>query len=200
MKPIWAEIIRKHTNLHSHHKLVWLCLCLRKDPDSQILLEEQLVHLGGNDPGVWHGWCRALQHAKLDVIPSNTLEFRAWKNSIILLFGCLDISFLRKGGSIPTLFIDSSRFRLGFRCLSPFFVFLVPIPVSLFLFSFLLRKRVLFHYNLLILPDFPTLVSVLLSSLVRCCLLSSFFSLRKWVLCYYNLMVPFDLLVPLDSG
>ena len=108
-----------------------------------------MVHLGGDDPG-WgnddddkneeelivdptpKSECdmvdgRALQHAKLDVIPSNALEFRAWKNSIILLFGCLfgclDISFLRKGGSIPTLFIDSSRFRLGFRCLSPFFVF-----------------------------------------------------------------------------
>ena len=35
---------------------------------------------------------RALQHAKLDVIPSNASEFRAWKNSIILLFGRLDIS------------------------------------------------------------------------------------------------------------
>ena len=34
----------------------------------------------------------ALQHAKLDVIPSNASEFRAWKNSIILLFGRLDIS------------------------------------------------------------------------------------------------------------
>ena len=36
---------------------------------------------------------RALQHAKLDVIPSNASDFRAWKNSIIiLLFGHLDIS------------------------------------------------------------------------------------------------------------
>ena len=35
---------------------------------------------------------RALQHAKLDVIPSNASEFQAWKNSIILLFGRLDIS------------------------------------------------------------------------------------------------------------
>ena len=35
---------------------------------------------------------RALQHAKLDVIPSTASEFRARKNSIILLFGRLDIS------------------------------------------------------------------------------------------------------------
>ena len=35
---------------------------------------------------------RALQHAKPDVITSNASEFRAWKNSIILLFGRLDIS------------------------------------------------------------------------------------------------------------
>ena len=35
---------------------------------------------------------RALQHAKLDVIPSTASEFRAWKNSIILLFGRLDVS------------------------------------------------------------------------------------------------------------
>ena len=35
---------------------------------------------------------RALQHAKLDVIPSNASDFRAWKSSIILLFGRLDIS------------------------------------------------------------------------------------------------------------
>ena len=162
MKPIWAEIIRKHTNLYSHHKLVWLCLCLRKDPDSQILLEEQLVHLGGNDPGWGNNNDnkdkeelivdptpkserdmvdgRTLQYAKLDSIPSNTSEFRAWKNSIILLFGCLDISFLRKGGSIPTLFIDSSRFRLGFRCLSPFFVFLVPMLISLLLSSFFAQE------------------------------------------------------------
>ena len=35
---------------------------------------------------------RALQHAKLEVIPSNASEFRGWKNSIILLFGRLDIS------------------------------------------------------------------------------------------------------------
>ena len=84
---------------------------------------------------------RALQHAKLDIIPSNTLEFRAWKNSIILLFGCLDISFLRKGGSIPILFIDSSRFRLGSRCLSPFFIFLVPILIFLFLFSFFAQEK-----------------------------------------------------------
>ena len=82
----------------------------------------------------------------------------------------------------------------------PFSFFWCRYLSRFFCFLFLLRKRVLFHYNLLILPDFPTLVSVLLSSLVRCCLLSSFFSLRKWVLCYYDLMVPFDLLVPLDSG
>ena len=35
---------------------------------------------------------RALQHAKLDVIPANASEFRAWKNSISLLFGRCDIS------------------------------------------------------------------------------------------------------------
>ena len=35
---------------------------------------------------------RALQHAELDVIPPNASEFRAWKNSIILWFGRLDIS------------------------------------------------------------------------------------------------------------
>ena len=35
---------------------------------------------------------RALQHAKLEVIPSNASDFRGWKNSIILLFGRLDIS------------------------------------------------------------------------------------------------------------
>ena len=34
----------------------------------------------------------ALQHAKRDVIPSNASDFRAWKNSIILSFGRLDIS------------------------------------------------------------------------------------------------------------
>ena len=48
------------------------------------------------------------------------------------------------------------------RCLSRFFCLL-----------FFFRKGVLFHYNLLKLPGFPTLVSVLLSSLVRC--LSPFF-------------------------
>ena len=36
-------------------------------------------------------YSRALQHAKLDVIPSNASAFRTWKNSIILLFGRLDI-------------------------------------------------------------------------------------------------------------
>ena len=35
--------------------------------------------------------CRGLQHAKLDVIPFNASEFRTWKNSIILLFGRLDL-------------------------------------------------------------------------------------------------------------
>ena len=35
---------------------------------------------------------RAFQHAKLDVIPSTASDFRAWKNSIILLFGRLDVS------------------------------------------------------------------------------------------------------------
>ena len=35
---------------------------------------------------------RALQHSKLDVIPSTASKFRGWKNSIILLFGRLDIS------------------------------------------------------------------------------------------------------------
>ena len=42
------------------------------------------------------GDSRALQHAKLDVITSNASKFRGWKNSIILLFGRLDISMKKK--------------------------------------------------------------------------------------------------------
>ena len=43
------------------------------------------------------GDSRALQHAKLDVIPSNASEFRGWESSIILLFGAL--AFLKKKSS-----------------------------------------------------------------------------------------------------
>ena len=35
---------------------------------------------------------RALQHAKLDPMPSSAADFRSWKNSLILLLGSMEIS------------------------------------------------------------------------------------------------------------
>ena len=56
---------------------------------------------------------------------------------------CLPSSlfFLQERGSVPSWFAGSSWFRLGFRCLSPFFS-LLPF----------LRKGVLFHHDLLVPP------------------------------------------------
>ena len=66
--------------------------------------------------------------------------------------------FPQDRGSVPSRLAGSSWFRLGFRCLSPFFSLL----------SFL-RKGVLFHHDLLV-PlgsgGVPVLVSLLLTSLV----------------------------------
>ena len=117
--------------------------------------------------------------------------------------------FPQERGSVPSWFAGSSWFRLGFRCLSPFFSFL----------SFL-RKGVLFHHDLLVplgsgwvpvlgLPSSLFFLSSGRGSVpswfagsswfrlgFRC--LSPFFSflsfLRKGVLFHH------DLLVPLGSG
>ena len=59
----------------------------------------------------------------------------------VLVSLLLSSSFPQDKGSVPSWFAGSSWFRLGFRCLSPFFS----------LFSFL-RKGVLFHHDLLVPP------------------------------------------------
>ena len=61
--------------------------------------------------------------------------------------------FPQERGSVPSWFAGSSWFRLGFRCLSPFFSLLWLRCLSPFfaLFPFL-RTRVLFHHDLLVLP------------------------------------------------
>ena len=69
-----------------------------------------------------------------------------------VLVSLLLSSFFRQGrGSVPSWFAGSSCFRLGFRCLSPFFSLLWFRCLSLFfsLLSFL-RKGVLFHHDLLV--------------------------------------------------
>ena len=60
--------------------------------------------------------------------------------------------FPQERGSVPSWFAGSSLFRLGFRCLSPFFSLLWFRCLSPF-FSLLcfLRKGVLFHHDLLVL-------------------------------------------------
>ena len=80
--------------------------------------------------------------------------------------------FLLETAFVPSWFAGSSWFRLGFRCLSPFF----------FLLSFL-RKGVLFHYDLLV----PLGVGWGSGA----CLPSSLLSfLRKGVLFHHDLLVP----------
>ena len=138
--------------------------------------------------------------------------------------------FLLETAFIPSWFAGSSWFRLGFRCLSPFFFsllsflrkgvlfhhdLLVPLgsgwgsgaclPYSLFfgsgaclpssLFFLSSGKRfcsILICWFLLVPAGVPVLVSLILSSLVRC--LSPFFSLlsllRKGVLFHHDLLVP----------
>ena len=74
----------------------------------------------------------------------------------VLVSLLLSSFFPQERGSVPSWFAGSSWFRLGFRCLSPFFSLL----------SFV-RKGVLFHHDLLVPPvpaGVPVLVSLLLSS------------------------------------
>ena len=59
----------------------------------------------------------------------------------VLVLLLLSSFFPQERGSVPSWFAGSSWFRLGFGCLSPFFSLL----------SFL-RKGVLFHHDLLVLP------------------------------------------------
>ena len=59
--------------------------------------------------------------------------------SIMICWFFLSSFFPQEKGSVPSWFAGSSWFRLGFRCLSPFFSLLSS-----------LRKGVLFHHNLLI--------------------------------------------------
>ena len=86
----------------------------------------------------------------------------------VLVSLLLSSFFPQESGSVPSWFAGSSWFRLGFRCLSPFFSLLWFRCFSPFfsLLSFL-RKEVLFHHDLLVLPGpagVPVLVSLLLSS------------------------------------
>ena len=93
----------------------------------------------------------------------------------VLVSLLLSSFFPQERGSVPSWFAGSSWFRLGFRCLSPFFSLL----------SFL-RKGVLFHHDLLAPPGSGWGSGA--------CLPSLFFFLRKGRLFHH------DLLVPLGSG
>ena len=70
-----------------------------------------------------------------------------------VLVSLLSSFFPQERGSAPSWFAGSSWFRLGFRCLSPFFSLLWFWCLSPFfsLLSFL-RKGVLFHHDLLVPP------------------------------------------------
>ena len=71
----------------------------------------------------------------------------------VLVSLLLSSFFFEERGSVPSLFAGSSWFQLGFQCLSPFFSLLWFWCLSPFfsLLSFL-RKGVLFHHDLLVLP------------------------------------------------
>ena len=71
----------------------------------------------------------------------------------VLVSLLLSSLFPQERGSVPSWFAGSSWFRLGFRCLSPFFSLLWFRCLSPFfsLLSFL-RKGVLFHHDLLVPP------------------------------------------------
>ena len=97
----------------------------------------------------------------------------------VLVSLLLSSFFSQDRGSVPSWFAGSSWFRLGFRCLSPFFSLLWFRCLSPFSLLSFLRKGVLFHHDLLVPPGSGWgSVSLILSSLVPVLvslLLSSFF-------------------------
>ena len=114
----------------------------------------------------------------------------------VLVSLLLSSFFPQDRGSVPSWFAGSSWFRLGFRCLSPFF----------FLLSFL-RKRVLFHHDLLVPPGSGwgsdgCLPSSLLFGSGACLPSSSFFSQEKgsvpsWISWFFLLPAGVPVLVSL---
>ena len=69
----------------------------------------------------------------------------------VLISLLLSSFFSRERGSVPSWFAGSSWFRLGFRCLSPFFSLLWFRCLSpFFSLPFFLRKGVLFHHDLFV--------------------------------------------------
>ena len=84
--------------------------------------------------------------------------------------------FPQDRGSVPSWFAGSSWFRLGFRCLSPFFSLLSSI-----------RKEVLFHHDLLVPPGSGWGSGACLPSSL------SFLSSRTW---FCSIMICWFLLVP----
>ena len=103
----------------------------------------------------------------------------------VLVSLLLSSFFPQERGSVPSWFAGSSWFRLGFRCLSPFFSLLWFRCLSPFfsLLSFL-RTGVLFHHDLLVPPGSGWGSGA--------CLPSSLFflSIRKGVLFHHDLLVP----------
>ena len=101
-----------------------------------------------------------------------------------VLVSLLSSFFPQERGSAPSWFAGSSWFRLGFRCLSPFFSLLWFWCLSPF-FSLLSSGKgfcsIMICWFLLVPAGVPVLVSLLLSSLVPVLvsLLSSFFSQEK---------------------
>ena len=111
----------------------------------------------------------------------------------VLVSFLLSSFFPQERGSVPSWFAGSSWFRLGFRCLSTFFSLLCFRCLSPFFsllwfrclspfFSLLsfLRKGVLFHHDLLVLPGSGWGSGA--------CLPSSF--LRKGVLFHHDFLIP----------
>ena len=118
----------------------------------------------------------------------------------VLVSLLLSSFFPQERGSVPSWFAGSSWFRLGFRCLSPFFSLLWFRCLSPFfsLLSFL-RKGVLFHHDLLAPPGSGWGSSACLPSSLffgsGACLPSSLFFLSSGQgFCY--IMICWFLLVP----
>ena len=88
----------------------------------------------------------------------------------VLVSVLLSSFFPQARGSVPSCFAGSSWFRLGFRCLSPFFSLLWFLRKGL--------RSIMVCWLLLVLAEVPVLVSLLLSSsflVLLSLLLSSFF-------------------------
>ena len=117
----------------------------------------------------------------------------------VLVSLLLSSFFSQERGSVPSWFAGSSWFRLGFRCLSPFFSLLWFRCLSLFSLLSFLRKGVLFHHDLLVPPSSGWGSGACLPSSLffgsGACLPSSLFFLSSWK-GFCSIMICWFLLVP----